>query len=186
VADPQAPIAAVARHAGVGMAALYRRYPSKDHLLRKLCGDGLDRYVIEVEAALDDDADPWSAFAGFVTRIVDADVHSLTQRLAGTFAPTEDLWTQAQRAQELTARFFARIRAAGVIRPDVAITDVDVLLDQVAAVRFGDEERTRSLRRRYLTLMLDAVRHPPSDTPLPGSSPTWDELGQRWAPHRPA
>ena len=41
VADPSAPVAAVARHAGVGMSALYARYPSKEDLLRALCADGL-------------------------------------------------------------------------------------------------------------------------------------------------
>ena len=45
VADPSAPIAAVARHAGVGMSALYARYASKEDLLRALCADGLRRYI---------------------------------------------------------------------------------------------------------------------------------------------
>jgi AcrR family transcriptional regulator len=42
VADPTAPIAAVAERAGVGISALYRRHGSKEDLLRRLCGDGLD------------------------------------------------------------------------------------------------------------------------------------------------
>lgn len=41
VADPSAPIAAVAEHAGVGISALYRRFPSKEELLRQLSLDGL-------------------------------------------------------------------------------------------------------------------------------------------------
>ena len=45
VADPGAPIAAVAEHAGVGISALYRRYASKEELLRRLCGDGLKVYL---------------------------------------------------------------------------------------------------------------------------------------------
>jgi hypothetical protein len=35
VADPGAPIAAVAKRAGVGIGALHRRYPSKEELLRR-------------------------------------------------------------------------------------------------------------------------------------------------------
>src|SRR5580693_4530582 len=35
--DPKAPVAAVAEHAGVGISALYQRYPSKEDLLRRLC-----------------------------------------------------------------------------------------------------------------------------------------------------
>ena len=35
------------------------------------------------EAALADDGDPWAVFAGFMGRIVEADTHSFTLRLAG-------------------------------------------------------------------------------------------------------
>src|SRR5437762_3161463 len=88
-ADPGAPISAVAARAGVGIGALYRRYASKEELLRRLCADGLQRYIAEAEAALADQGDPWTAFATFMRRIVDADTHSLTLRLAGTFTPTD-------------------------------------------------------------------------------------------------
>ena len=91
VADPGAPIAAVAEHAGVGISALYRRYASKEELLRRLCGDGLKAYLAAAEEALADDGDPWEAFARFMRRVVDADTHSLTSRLAGTFTPTDEL-----------------------------------------------------------------------------------------------
>src|ERR687895_1108606 len=73
IADPGAPVAAVAERAGVGISALYRRYPSKEELLRRLSSDGLRRYLAEAEAALADDGDPWAAFVGFMGRIMDAD-----------------------------------------------------------------------------------------------------------------
>src|SRR3954471_14566336 len=53
--DPKAPIAAVAARAGVGMSALYRRHASKEDLLRRLCHDGLRRFLAEADAA---DSDP--------------------------------------------------------------------------------------------------------------------------------
>src|SRR5579859_3111192 len=52
-ADPDAPITAVAKHAGVGISALYTRYGSKEELLRTLCTDGLVIVIDETEAALD-------------------------------------------------------------------------------------------------------------------------------------
>ncbi|MFD0473190.1 TetR/AcrR family transcriptional regulator [Nonomuraea thailandensis] len=58
-AEPGAPIAAVAEKAGVGISALYRRYPSKEALLQKLCGDGLRLYVEVSERSLTDGGDPW-------------------------------------------------------------------------------------------------------------------------------
>src|SRR5919198_1443483 len=82
-ADPDAPIAAVAAHAGVGISALYRRYRSKDVLLQRLCLDGLQRYIAEAEAALADDGEPWTAFAHFMGRCLDAGTGALTLRFAG-------------------------------------------------------------------------------------------------------
>src|SRR4051794_20181676 len=66
--DPAAPIAAVAERAGVGISALYRRYASKDALLQRLAADGLRGYIEEVEAALADEGDLWTAFARFMRR----------------------------------------------------------------------------------------------------------------------
>jgi len=163
VADPGAPISAVAEHAGVGISALYRRYASKEEFLRQLCGDGLRRHLAEAEAALADDGDPWTAFSGFMRRIVDADTHSLTLRLAGTFTPTEELYRDA----------------AGALRPDVEVDDLALIFEQLAAIRIGDQQRTSQLRHRYLALLLDAL-HTPSAAPLPGPAPTWAEITQRW------
>ena len=111
VADADAPISAVASRAGVGISALYRRYPSKEDLLRQLCRDGLRLYVAEAEAAIADDGDPWEAFASFMRRIVEADVHSLTVRLAGTFSPTEDMFADSRRSGELNDELVARTKA---------------------------------------------------------------------------
>jgi AcrR family transcriptional regulator len=183
VTDPDAPIAAVAERAGVGMSALYRRYPSKEELLRRLAGDGLRRYLAEAEAALADDGDPWDAFVGFMGRIVDADTHSFTLRLAGTFTPTKDLYDDAATAQELNVALLERTKAAGAIRPDLDVNDLTFVFEQVASIRLGDQDRTSQLRHRYLALLLDAL-HTPSPEPLPGPPPTWEEISGRW--DRPA
>jgi AcrR family transcriptional regulator len=179
VADPEAPISAVAERAGVGIGALYRRYASKEELLRQLCAEGLRRYMAEAEAALADEGDPWAAFADFMRRIVAADTHSLTLRLAGTFTPTEELYRDSRKAQELNVRLFERTKTAGAIRPDVVVDDLSVLFEQLAAIRVIDEERTRQLRSRYLALLLDALRAP-SGSPLPGPPPSWEEISRRW------
>jgi AcrR family transcriptional regulator len=180
VEDPKAPISAVAGRAGVGIGALYRRYGSKEDLLRRLAADGLVVYIAVVEDALADDGDPWEAFANFMRRIVDADTHSLTLRLAGTFIPTEELYRDSARAQELNQRLFERTRDAGAIRSDVEVDDIALLFEQLAAVRIGDEERTRQLRRRYLGLLLDALRDR-SGSRLPGPPPSWGEIQRRWS-----
>jgi AcrR family transcriptional regulator len=178
--EPGAPISAVAEQAGVGMGALYRRYAGKKELLRTLCLDGLHRFIALAEAALADDGDPWEAFAGFVRGVTDSDVHSLTVRLAGTFTPTAELHELAAHASALADRVFRRAKAAGVLRPDLHVNDFPMIFEQITAIRLGDPQRTATLRRRYLALVLDALRVPPGATRLPGPPPSSEELSRRW------
>jgi AcrR family transcriptional regulator len=180
-ADPTAPISAVAERAGVGISALYRRYRSKEDLLRTLTRDGQQRYIGETEVALASEGDPWEIFAEFMRRVVDADTHSLTLHLAGTFMPTEEQWREGERAHHLTARVIERAKTAGVLRPEIEIGDLTLLWEQLAGISLGDEERTSQLRHRYLALMLEALRAPGA-APLPGSPPTWQEINRRFAP----
>src|SRR3954452_5844249 len=88
-ADPTAPVSAVAQAAGVGISALYRRYPSKEALLAQLCLDGLHEYLAVVDQARRHE-DPWDFFAAFVRGIAASDVHALTVKLAGRFVPTDE------------------------------------------------------------------------------------------------
>jgi AcrR family transcriptional regulator len=183
VANPAAPISAVAEHAGVGISALYRRYPSKEDLLRKLCSDGLRTYIAAAQEAADSEGDPWAAFTTFMERVVEADTHALTANLAGTFTPTEELWQDSQLGDVLNKRLIERVHDAGVLRSDVGVTDLSFIFEQLSAVRLSDDGRTRELRKRYLTLFLQALRADgEGGGPLPGPPPTLDELQERWVP----
>jgi AcrR family transcriptional regulator len=175
--DPKAPIAAVAERAGVGISALYRRYANKEDLLRRLCADGLRRYLAEAEAALED-PDGWRAFAGFLRRVVDADVHSLTVRLAGTFTSTPEMAADAERSGVLTGELVKRAHAHGGLRADVVSQDVGQLLELCAAIRAPDADRTTQLRRRYLAILLDGLAA--TGAPLPGPPPKAGEFASRW------
>ena len=178
--DPAAPIQAVAARAGVGIGALYRRYGSKETLLATLCDEGLSAYVAALESAVADDGEPWPVFEDFMQQVVDAGAGSLTRRLAGTFTPTPELFALARRAQALGEQLIEQLHQAGVLREDFQHGDLGMIYEQLASVRLGDEARTRELRRRYLVLLLAALRARPDDEPLPGSAPTGAELTKRW------
>lgn len=179
VADPGAPISAVAGRAGVGIGALYRRYASKEELLQRLALDGLRRYAAAVEAALNDEGDPWDAFAGFMRLALEAGAGSLAPLLAGSFAATDELEREAREANDAARRLLERAKAAGALRADIEVGDVSLLLEQLQTVRVADSDRARELRLRYLALVLDSLRAPGA-APLPGSPPGWEEIRQRW------
>lgn len=178
--DPKAPISAVAERAGVGISALYRRYPGKEALLCRLCHDGLRRFIAEAEAAAEE-PDGWAALTGFLTRVVDADVHSLTVHLAGTFTPTPEMGEDARRANELATGLVARAHESGRLRRDAVAEDVGMILECCAAIRVDDPERTAGLRRRYLAMLVEGLAAGKGPD-LPGPPPRAGEMNGRWRP----
>lgn len=185
VADPTAPIAAVAERAGVGISALYRRYASKEELLGRLCADGQETGLAELERALADDGDPWEAFVGWLQRIVDADVHALTVRLAGTFTPDQRHGERAERMRRLGTRLVRRTAAAGALRPGITYVDINLLLELVSTTQVGNPERNAELRQRYLAVIVDGISSR-ADGALPKRPPTWVEQTARWIAHAPS
>jgi len=180
--DPGAPVSAVAKRARVGISALYSRYASKDELLRTLCQEGLQRFVEETESALQDSRDPWAVFSAWMGRLVDADTSSLTLALAGTFTPTAEMFALAERANQLGEALFDRVR--NELRPGIAVHDLSLVFELVAAIRVSDRERTALLRRRYLAVVLDGLRT--DGGALPGPPPSWEEINERWQTARSA
>ncbi|WP_245919641.1 TetR/AcrR family transcriptional regulator [Actinomadura mexicana] len=178
-ADPGAPVSAVAEHAGVGISALYRRYKSKEDLLQKLADEGMDRYLAEVEAALDDDGDAWEAFAAFMRRCLDIGAGSLTMRLAGSFEVTEAMSRKGREIHVATQRLLERTREAGALRPEIEVGDISVILEYLHGIRIGDDERMNRLQHRYLALILDSMNLT-DRYELPGPPPSWQELVTRY------
>ena len=183
VADPGAPVSAVAEAAGVGMSALYRRYPSKEDLLRRLCRDGLETYIGIAEDCVADDGDPWEAFATFMRRQVEA---GLQRRSRSSWPapsrPTRRCTSWPSTPASSTCALFDRTAASGVLRPDVTVADIGLILEQIAAIAFGaTPERTVVLRLRCVEIVLDGLRA--TDRPeLPGPTVTDDEFAARWVP----
>ena len=129
-------------------------------------------------------------------RQVESGSNALTLKLAGTFTPNQELYELAEYAGTLNVRLFDRTAAAGVLRPDVTVSDLGLLLEQVAAISFGaTAARNVTLRLRCMELLLDGMRteaarggcparpSPTRSSPPGGCPRTCD--GIRWA-GRPA
>ena len=179
LADPTAPVSAVAARANVGISALYRRYASKEALLRELARDGLTRYRAELERALADDRDAWTVYSECLMSILDGGSQALAQRLAGTFTPTPDLTELAQQAGTLATALHQRVQRDKALRSDVSHEDVVLLLETLNWITLPGGDGGHALRRRYLALILQALRAPGAE-PLPGRPASPAELAARW------
>ena len=163
----------------VGIGALSHRYDSKEELLRTLCANGQQVYVAEIEKALASDGEPWAVFTAYLRRIVAANTHGLTVRLAGLFTPSAEQLEVAERMRALSIELFERVRATGELRADVTYLDIEYLLEFLASVRLGDAQRSAELRQRHLAVIIDGL-HSSQPTPLPGHPLTWEEQTARW------
>src|SRR4051812_22811598 len=149
-AAPDASMADIARRAGVGIGTLYRRYPSKEALVLHLCQDGMERLEAVARAALEREGEAW--FEEFMRDGLEAGAGSLGPALAGTFTPTEEVLAAARRLHAAMAAVISRAHDAGALREDVTQEDVNLIFEQLRAVRLGSEKRTAALQRRYLAL----------------------------------
>ncbi|MEU7283598.1 helix-turn-helix domain-containing protein [Streptomyces sp. NPDC045431] len=61
-----APMEDVARRARVGVGTVYRRFPSKDVLVRRIAEEETSRLTEQARAALGQEEDPWSALSRFL------------------------------------------------------------------------------------------------------------------------
>jgi len=184
--DPHASMAEVAHTAGVGVGGLYRRYPGKDALLQKLCGDGLREFAALARQSAAEPGDAFEAFAGFLRDVVTADLHTLTVRLGGTFVSTDELRELAVASAGLVDVLVRRASATGRLRRGFVATDVPLLLEQVTAIQVDDPRRTGELRLRALELALlglDVTTR--AERTIPGDPPTARETGERWRRSHP-
>ena len=177
---PDAPMALVASRAGVGVATLYRRYASRQALVAETWLHGVREIEAQARVALDRAAMfPWGAFVGFMTASVASGMGALAAALAEAQPPGDELVAAERNMGGAIAELLRVAQEAGAVRPDVGVQDVRLLLEQLHAVRAADAAREATLRRRYLELVLQALRAPGA-APLPGPEPAAGELRGRY------
>lgn len=158
------PLEEVARRAGVGVATLYRRFPSKDDLIRAIVEW---RYAEQVEPvmrrALADD-DPWQGLVAALDAAL-----TIAAEEHGTIKASRDA---RSLIDAIMARFFSglttivrRAQDTGVVRADLTPDDLPPLVFMLISTLRLTEPGSADWRR-YLALLLDALR-PSAATPLP-------------------
>jgi AcrR family transcriptional regulator len=157
----------IARHAGVGVGTVYRRYPDKEVLIDALFEERLRRLCEAAEAALDEQ-DPWDGLVLFLERGGELQAHDRgLKELLGSSAHGGDCLIAARdRLRVLVTELFDRAKAAGVVREDAATFDAPLIFMMLGAVMDRTRDVEPELWRRYLGLLLDGLR-PAAATELP-------------------
>lgn len=176
----QASLDDVARHAGVGVGTVYRRFPDKEALADALFTERLDALVALARDAIAE-PDPWTGIEGFLERageMLTAD-RGLRQILMFATYGRDRVGQARERLRPVIAEMVARAQRAGVVRADLSATDFPLIEFMLGtAAQYAQHVRPQ-VWRRYLALILDAL--PPAragTTPLPEPALTPDEIGQ--------
>ena len=130
----------IARRAKVGPATLYRRFPSKQELLRAI----FDARVAELEpelAAARSAADPWEGLLAGMRAVLDIQARNMAfvQVLAQAGALTQLKSEITELVFAPLCELFARAQASGQLRADLHPRELPLLIAMVAATVKHDE-----------------------------------------------
>jgi len=147
----------IAHTAEVGVGTVYRHFPTKDALVQELFYEFIDSLGIYAETALFD-SDGWTAFVGFVERLMEAteENRALHEVFAAAARSEGGLAAAVARLESPVGKIIDEAKAQGKLAPDFDGNDLGVIHSMLAAV-IREHAENDGAWRRYLRLILDGL-----------------------------
>jgi AcrR family transcriptional regulator len=163
----QAPMTDVARRAGVGVATLFRRFPTRDDLIVATFAAKMTAYADAIDDALQD-PDPWHGFCRYVERVcsMQAADRGFTDVLTRTFPTGKAFEAERNRAGRAFSELMEKAKATGRLRTDFAHQDLPLILMANAGVVAATAEAAPEAWRRLVGYLLQAFAAEAAE-PLP-------------------
>jgi AcrR family transcriptional regulator len=161
------PLEEIAGHAGVGVATLYRRFPTRADLAAAAFERNMSGYTEAVDRAL---ANPraWDGFRALVFELCElqATDAGLRDLLTTEFPASSAIEARTSEAVGKVKELIARAQDEGTMRRDVVVADIVVMLLANAGVLRATGHAAPAAWRRFAALMVEAFRAPAAE-PLP-------------------
>ncbi|NGN64392.1 TetR/AcrR family transcriptional regulator [Streptomyces sp. A7024] len=163
-----APMATVARRAGVGVATLYRHFPTRDDLVRGAFAQQMEACAGALTDALAA-PDPWQGFQQLVETVCELqrEERGFPAAFLAAFPDSMPRHAQArERAERDFTTLVRRAQAAGALRADFHPSDLAVaLLAHCGLVAALPDDAAAS--RRLTAYLLQSFRAGAAGRPLP-------------------
>ncbi|MGJ6966660.1 TetR/AcrR family transcriptional regulator [Streptosporangium sp. G11] len=165
------PMAAIARRAGVGMATLYRRFPTREALITEVFADQLTTCVSVVDDALAD-PDPWHGFRTVIEKVcaMQAVDRGFTAAFLTAFPDAVDYERERVRAEHGFAELTRRAKDTGRLRADFDHADLTLLLMANSGIVAESTEAALAASRRLVAYLLQSFQADHA-APLPPAPP---------------
>ncbi|MCM2389768.1 TetR/AcrR family transcriptional regulator [Streptomyces albipurpureus] len=157
----------VARHAGVGVGTVYRRFPTKEALIRALFEQDLQMRQEAAERALAH-PDPWEGLVDFLVEMSaglaeNRGLHEVLMLGEHTSGPIE---TARGGMLPFLEALIRRAQESGDLRPEVTPSDIPVIQHMLYAAAQFTRGQQPDIWRRYLEILLNGLRQRPDNPSL--------------------
>lgn len=174
-----APLDEVARHAEVGIATLYRRFPTRDDLIVASFQEKMEAWADAVEAALQE-PDVSTALPAYLTQIFDMQAadRGFTDVLVMRFPMAPEIEGARDRGHNGFLELMTRAQEAGCLRADFEAEDFLFFLMANAGVIHAAGAVSEMARRRLVSYLLQAIGTEPVGPlpPSPGQDATLEAM----------
>ena len=162
------PMAEIARRAGVGVATLYRRFPTKESLVAEVFAEQLEECASVVDDALAD-PDPWRGFCAVIEKVCDMQAadRGFTAAFVSAFPDAIVFDEERARAERGFAELARRAKEGGQLRADFAREDLALVIMANGGIVAESAEAAVAASRRLVAYLLQTFRARPADPPGP-------------------
>jgi len=154
----------IAQRAGVGIGTLYRRFATRETLMRAVILEALIATRAAAEQALAEEDDAFDALARYMHAALQLRVSALIPVLMERVdMDDERLWPAREASAHAVEQIIEAAHADGSLAPEVTFGDVGTLLVRLARPLPGpiSRELNDRLAHRHLDLLIDGIRPRP-------------------------
>jgi AcrR family transcriptional regulator len=158
----------VARHAGVGPATLYRRFPTKQALVTEAFTEQLHTCRAIADEGLAD-PDPWRGFTQVIAKTCELHARNqgFTEAFMSAFPNAIDFAADREYTVNAISELARRAKDTGHLREDFALDDLILMLMANRGIQAPSPAARVAASRRFAAFIIQAFQTTPTRSPLP-------------------